>query len=89
MALKIGSSAILLCDIVDAPNYNIANVLIRPGDIIWVMALFQRGRRVVVTAEPGDMVCISSPDDMTLSVYIGPESLKPCRGRPRVFDFRA
>jgi hypothetical protein len=85
MALKIGSSAILLCDIVDAPNYNIANVLIRP----WVMALFQRGCRVVVTAEPGDMVCISSPDDMTLSVYIGPESLKPCRGRPRVFDFRA
>jgi hypothetical protein len=85
MALKIGSSAILLCDIVDAPNYNIANVLIRP----WVMALFQRGRRVVVTAEPGDMVCISSPDDMTLSVYIGPESLKPCRGRPRIFDFRA
>ena len=85
MALKIGSSAILLCDIGDAPNYNIANV-----NDPRVIALFQSGRRVIVSAEPVDnMVRISSPDDMTVSVYIGLESLKPCRGRPRVFDFRA
>lgn len=85
MALKIGSSAILLCDIGDAPNYNI-QVRQQPR----VIALFQRGRRVVLSAEPVDnMVRISSPDDMTVSAYIGLESLKPCRGRPRVFDFRA
>lgn len=85
MALKIGSSAILLCDIGDAPNYNIANV-----NDPRVIALFQRGRRVVLSTEPVDnMVRISSPDDMTVSAYIGLESLKPCRGRPRVFDFRA
>ena len=82
MALKIGSSAILLCDIRDAPNYNRANV-----SESLVVFHFQRGRRVVVSAEPGDMIRISSPDDMTVSAYIGLESLKPCRGRPRVFDF--
>jgi hypothetical protein len=85
MALKIGSSAILLCDIGDAPNYNIAIVYVPR-----VATLFQRGRRVVLSTEPVDnMVRISSPDDMTVSAYIGLESLKPCRGRPRVFDFRA
>ncbi len=85
MALKIGSNAILLCDITDAPNYTIANI----NDPL-ALALFQRGRRVILSAEPVDgMVRISSPDNMTVSAYIGLESLKPARGRPRIFDFRA
>jgi hypothetical protein len=87
MALKIGSNAILLCDITDAPNYTIANIkrINRP----LALALFQRGRRVILSAEPvNGMVRISSPDNMTVSAYIGLESLKPARGRPRIFDFR-
>jgi hypothetical protein len=85
MALKIGSNAILLCDITDAANYTIANI-----NDPFVLVHFQRGRRVILTAEPVDgMVRISSPDDMTVSAYIGLDSLKSARGRPRVFDFRA
>jgi len=88
MALKIGSSAILLCNIEDAPNYNIANI--NDPRVTGLSHLFQRGCRVVLTTEPVDnMVRISSPEDMTFSVSIGLESLKPCRGRPRIFDFRA
>lgn len=85
MALKIGSNAILLCDITDAPNYTIAM-----DNLSLVLARFQRGRRVILSAEPVDgMVQISSPENMTVSAYIGLESLKPARGRPRIFDFRA
>lgn len=82
MTLKIGSNATLLCDITAAFNYNMANDTRIP-------LLFQRGRRVILSGNPIDgMVRISSPDDMTVSAYIGLESLKPSRGRPRVFDFR-
>ena len=84
MALKIGSSATLLCDITEAANYTI--VFNDPLDLVH----FQRGRRVILSGNPIDgIVCIRSPDDMNISAYIGLESLKPCRGRPRIFDFRA